>query len=93
MNQRRKFSSEQKAQIVLAVLKKESTILELSNKHQITPSLIHKWKDAFLEKANSIFDDGKDESDKDRKIKHYEHVISKITTQNDFLEKVLAVTK
>jgi transposase len=93
MKERRKFSSEQKAQIVLAVLKKEATILELSNRYQITPSLVHKWRDAFLEKVNSIFDDGKEESDKDRKIKQYEHVISKITTQNDFLEKVLAVTK
>ncbi len=93
MNQKRKFSSEQKAQIVLSVIKKELTIMEASQKHQVTPGLIHKWREVFLQKSMSVFNDGKDESDKDRKIKHYEHVIAKITTQNDFLEKVLAVTR
>ena len=93
MNQRRKFSSEQKAQIVLTIIKKESTLLEVSQKYSITPSLLHKWRDLFLAKAASVFNENNDESDKDKKIKHYEHVIAKITTQNDFLEKVLMVTR
>lgn len=93
MKTRRTFSSEQKVQIVLSILKKELTIVEASQKHQITPSLIHKWRDAFLEKAHLAFADSRDESDKDRKLKKYEYVITKLTTQNDFLEKVLLVTK
>ena len=93
MKERRKFSSEQKAQIVLAVIKKETTALEASRNHQIAPSLIYKWVDDFNLKVAHIFDTNIAESDKDKKLKHYEHIISKITTQNDFLEKVLAVTK
>lgn len=93
MKTRRTFSSEQKVQIVLSVLKKELTIVEASQKYQITPSLIHKWRDAFLEKAHLAFEDSRDESDKDRKLKKYEYVITKLATQNDFLEKVLLVTK
>lgn len=93
MKIRRKFSSEQKAQMVLSVIKKESSALEVSKKHDIAPSLIGRWRDDFLAKAPTVFDTNKDESDKDKKIKHYEFIISKLTTQNDFLEKVLAVTK
>jgi transposase-like protein len=92
MQKRRKFSSEQKAQIVLSVLKGES-LLEVAKKHTITPSLIHKWKEHFLEKASLLFDTGKEEQESAKKIKQYEHVIAKITTQNDFLERVLAVVR
>ena len=93
MKTRRKFSSEQKAQIVLLIIKKEKSLVDISKEQNLAPSLIHKWKEEFLAKAPSVFETNKDESDKDRKMKHYEHVISKITTQNDFLEKVLAVTQ
>jgi len=93
MKIRRKFSSEQKAQIVLSVIKNELSTLEAGKKYAITPSLIHKWQDSFLEKASSVFDTNKDESEKDKKIRQYEYVITKLTTQNDFLEKVLAVAK
>jgi transposase len=93
MNEKRKFSSEQKAQIVLSIIKKEQTALEASKKYAIAPSLVYKWRDEFLEKAHTAFEVSKEDKEIDRKVKHYEHIIAKITTQNDFLEKVLAVTK
>ena len=93
MKTRRKFSSEQKAQIVLSIIKKEKSLVDISKEQNLAPSLIHKWKEEFLVKAHSIFETNKDESNKDRKMKHYEHIISKLTTQNDFLDKVLATTR
>jgi putative transposase len=93
MNEKRKFSSEQKAQVILEVLREELSVIEIGKKYEITPRLIYEWKEVFLEKSKKIFDTKNVESSKDKKIKHYEHVISKITTQNDFLEKVLAVMK
>ena len=77
----------------MSIIKKEVTALEASKKHEIAPSLIYKWQDEFLAKASTLFETGKDESEKDKKVKHYEYVIAKLTTQNDFLEKVLAVTR
>ena len=93
MKEKRKFSSEQKAQIVLSIIKKEVTALEAGKKYEIAPSLIYKWRDEFLDKAPAIFETNRGESEKDRKVRHYEHIISKLTTQNDFLDKVLAVTR
>ena len=90
---RRKFGSEQKAQIVLAIIKNEVSAIEASKKHEIAPGLIYKWRDEFLEKAHTVFEVDKDETETDKKMKHYEHVISKLTTQNDFLDKVLAATR
>jgi transposase-like protein len=93
MKEKRKFSSELKTQIVLSVIKNELTALEAAKKHEITTSLVYKWRDEFLAKASTVFDTNKAEVEKDKKMKHYEYVITKLTTQNDFLEKVLAVTK
>jgi putative transposase len=90
---RRKFSSEQKAQIVLSIIKNEVSALDTSKKHEIAPGLIYKWRDEFIQKAHTVFEIKVDESEKDRKISHYEHIISKITTQNDFLDKILAATR
>lgn len=93
MKEKRKFSSEQKAQIVLSVVKKELTALEAGKKHQITPGLIHKWVDNFLAKAHRVFEESQNDKERNKKVQHYEWVIAKLTTQNDFLEKVLAVTR
>lgn len=93
MKEKRRFSSEQKAQIVLSIIRKEVTAIEASKKYEIAPGLIYKWRDEFLEKAPTVFETNKDESEKDRKVRHYEYVIAKLTTQNDFLDKVLAVTR
>ena len=93
MKERRTFTSAQKASIVLSVIKGEKTILEASKLHSLTPGLIHKWKDQFLTDASKVFDQSKESQEQNRKIKQYEHVISKITTQNDFLEKVLLAVR
>ena len=86
MKEKRKFSSELKAQIVLAVIKRELTALEAARKHDLAPSLIYKWHDEFLAKAKTVFETTKTGSEQDKKVKHYEYIITKLTTQNDFLK-------
>jgi transposase-like protein len=93
MKTRRKFTSAQKTHIVLSIISKESTILEVSKKENLAPSLIATWKDQYLAESYKAFEKSSDETEKDLKIRKYEHVITKLTTQNDFLEKVLLVTK
>ncbi len=87
---RRKFTANQKARIVLDIISEKTTTLETSKKYELAPSLLHKWKAHFLEHADKAF--GKDQADEEnrKKLGKYEHVIAKLTTQNDFLEKVLA---
>jgi transposase-like protein len=93
MKTKRTFTSQQKTKIALAVITKEITLLEATKKYDVVPSVIQRWKDRVLDEAHKLFEDKAAESDKDKKIKRYEHIITKITTQNDFLERVLEVTK
>jgi len=48
-----------------------------------------KWRDQAIENMNKAFEVNQESRETERKIKKYEHVITKITTQNNFLEKVL----
>ena len=53
------FSSDQKAKIVLELLKEEQTIGQLATRYQVTSKTISNWKKQFLENANRAFEDDK----------------------------------
>jgi transposase-like protein len=89
MKKRRIFSAKQKSEIVIELLKSSGAALEIAKKHDLSPSVLDRWKNEFLTNAEKVFDKQAD-IEKDKKIKKYEYVITKMTTQNDFLEKVLA---
>ena len=57
---RRKFSSKFKTKVVLDALSGRYTIQELSRKHQIHANQISNWKRQFLDKAETVFDEGAD---------------------------------
>ena len=44
----RKFSAQQKTEIVLASLRGPMTIAQLCREHEISESLLRKWRDQFL---------------------------------------------
>lgn len=51
---RRKFTSEFKTKVVLEALKERSSLSELSQKHDLHPQQITKWKRDFLAGASSV---------------------------------------
>ena len=93
MKNRRKYSPEQKAKIVLAVIDGSKTVLETSREHDIGPALIHKWRDQFIKQSSLVFTSTTADHVEQKKITRYEHIIAKLTTQNDFLDKVLTTLK
>ncbi len=44
----RKFTAQQKIEIVLASLRGPTTMAELCREHEISESLLRKWRDQFL---------------------------------------------
>lgn len=89
---RRKFTNEQKSNIVLELLTNKHTPTELCKKHNIQTPLLYRWRDEFIKNAASVFKK-QPETLESEKIKNYEHIIAKLTTQNDFLDKVLAIVR
>lgn len=88
MRKRRTFTAKQKASIVLEVLQSGNSEFSIAKKYELSPALLSKWRSEFLLNADKVFNKQEDK-EQAKKIQKYEHVITKLTTQNDFLEKVL----
>lgn len=81
-NKIRHFSSEEKTKIVLALLKEDLTVSQLSSKYGITSKTIQNWQRQFLENASVAFDPSKVTS-------FYKDEIQALKHQNDELAKAL----
>jgi transposase len=90
---RRKFSADFKAKVVLEALKERSTIEELARKYELHPNQIHLWKKEFLSHASSVFSSGDNLSeDKKRYEEEREKLYAQIGQQKveiDWLKKKL----
>ncbi len=91
-NIRKKHGAEFKAKGVLAALREDGTIAELSSRYGVHPSQIHAWKKIVLEGVGSLFEHGKASAadnaaaDDARLGKLYEK-IGELTVERDFFRK------
>lgn len=92
MNKRRKYSPEEKAKIVLEVLREDSTLVEISNKYEVSQQLISRWKSEFLANMPSVFDKKAAETEKlkqqfEEEKAVLERKIGELTIDIDWLKK------
>lgn len=91
-NKRKKYTPDEKAKIVLEVLREENTLAEIANKYDVSQQLISRWKSEFLANMAIVFDKKATELDK-LKQEHEaekEALVSKIgqlTLDVDWLKK------
>lgn len=71
---KRKWSNQQKAQIILEGLSGKIDISKLCNKYQIAQTQYYKWRDIFLKEAHTAFDVKK----QSQKEQHLEGQVSKL---------------
>ena len=95
MKTRRRFTAEQKVQILREHLDNQVKISQLADKHSIHPGVIHNWKKELFENALETFS-GKHknkksknskESQLEQKVNSMQEVITEITTENFQLRK------
>lgn len=92
MSKNRKWSAAVKFEIVMHVIKGESTLNEICKRYQVAPSQVHAWKKQFIEQGAQLFTKGDkaavavaaDAEDMQRKL--YEK-IGELTVERDFLKK------
>lgn len=90
---RRRFSAEFKAKVVLEALKERNTVEELAKKYELHPNQIHSWKKEFLNNAASVFStEEKRKEDKKLTEEEREKLYAQIGQQKveiDWLKKKL----
>lgn len=93
---RRQFNPEQKLQVVLESLQRDTTLEEVSRKYGIVSSVIIRWRKEFKEKAAVVFSDKRNPKDKALSNGYKEgespdelkRIIGELTVQNEILKKV-----
>jgi len=86
------YTAQQKARIVLEILKEERSIAQIASEHGVHPNQLYKWKAHTLEKLPDIFEnERKDEkaqkAEHERELKELYAEIGKLTTQLSWLKK------
>lgn len=64
MEKIRNFTLEEKAKIVIEVMREEKTLNEIAAEHEIHPNQLNRWKAEFLSNAGRAFSKETDEVEK-----------------------------
>lgn len=89
---RKRYSAEQKARIVIEVLKEEQTVAQIALKHGIHPNQIGQWKKRAMESLSLVFTDSH-QTVRELQWEHEQRVnelyadIGRLTTKLGWLKK------
>ena len=89
MVQRRKFTPEFKAQVVLEMLTEHKSAAQLSRDYGIKDSVISRWKQEFIKRSPSLFESGATgPDDRDQRIAELERLVGRLALELDAAKKV-----
>ena len=86
------YTAEQKAKIVLEILKEERTIAQIASEQSIHPNQLYKWKAMAIEKLSEVFEDERkneqaQKAEHEREVRELYAEIGKLSTQLNWLKK------
>ncbi len=98
MEKRRNFTPEEKAKIVIEVLREEKTLNEIAAEYEIHPNQLSRWKAEFISNAGRVFSKGTDEVEKVKQAYEKEKdellkQIGQLSYEVNWLKKNLADSK
>ncbi|UZQ84902.1 IS3 family transposase [Thermoclostridium stercorarium] len=98
MEKRRNFTPEEKAKIVIEVLREEKTLNEIAAEYEIHPNQLSRWKAEFISNAGRVFSKETDEVEKVKQAYEKEKdellkQIGQLSYEVNWLKKNLADSK
>ena len=91
MRQRRNFSAEFKAKVVLEVLSGTKSAAEICREHNLKPDLLSHWKNQFLANASKVFENGKAADPQQERMEELEKLAGKQSLEIEILKKALTI--
>ena len=87
MTDRRKFTPEFKARVVLEMLTEQKSAAQASREYGIKDSVLSRWKQEFIERSSQLFQQGPASDDRDQHIADLERVIGRLTVELEIAKK------
>ncbi len=87
---RRKFTAQFKFETVVEVLRGEKSVAQICRERDITEALYYKWRDAFFERAPSVFEDQRSGSSNEQssdRVAELERMVGQLAMENAILKK------
>ncbi len=89
---RRKFTPEEKARIVLEILREEKSVAQLASEHGIHANVLNRWKSEAVQNLSQLFVDDrkgitKMKKEYEQQIDELYAEVGKLTTQLSWLKK------
>jgi len=91
MTQRRRFTADFKAQVVLELVSGAKSAAELCRDHQLNPQLLGRWKTEFLGPAPLVFQQEQACSPEHERIAELERLVGRLTMELDIAKKASAL--
>lgn len=88
----RKFTAKQKVELVLASFRGDRSVAEICRQHDLSETLLRRWRDQMIEAAGERFEDGQDRSvqaEQRRRIAELERTLGKKTYELEIPGKLL----
>jgi len=85
---RRKFTAAFKAKVAIEALKERMTLSELSERYEIHPNQIQKWKQEFVSRSTEIFETKPPEKDFESERKKLFAKIGELEMEKEWLKKI-----
>ena len=84
---RRQYSAEFKAKVVLEVLSGEKTPSEVCRTHKLNMNVLARWRKEFVEQAPSIFERDAQSSQEQQRIAELERLVGQLTMKLEIAKK------
>ena len=91
----RKFTAKQKVELVLASFRGDRSIAEICREHDISETLLRRWRDQMVEAAAERYQDGADRSlqaEQRKRIADLERALGRKTYELDIAGKLLRMS-
>jgi transposase len=92
MPKRKTFTANQKAQIVLEMLREDKSVAQIASENNIHPNQLHRWKKQALENFAQLFEEDRKserarETEHERQLDQLYSEIGRLSAQLSWLKK------
>jgi transposase len=87
--QRRKFTAEFKARVVLEMLTEQKSASQASREYGIKDSVLSRWKQEFIERSPKLFEQGQvGQDEREQRIAELERMVGRLAMELELAKKV-----